>query len=160
MTIIAIDPSLTRTALVRKSAGGVTWEVYTTRHEWGLAKRLRTLAVRVHQAVVDTPDVSLVVIEQPGFVSVVRASGTEATQRVIGALLAALPDGRVELVVVTTARSALGIRAKRGKGNAKRAVVAWVEQQGHVLPRSPVAKNPDHDVADAILLAYYAEAHL
>ncbi len=160
MTIIAIDPSLTRTALVRKSGDDVTWEVYITRPKWGLAKRLRTLAVRVRQAVVDTPDVSLVVIEQPGFVSPGRASGTEATQRVIGALLAALPDVPMELVMVTRARSAMGIKVKRGKGNAKRAVIAWVEEQGHTLPVSPVAKNPDDDVADAILLAYYAEAHL
>ena len=66
----------------------------------------------------------------------------------------------ITVVAVATVRKLLDVPVKRGKGMAKAAVVDWVEAQGITLPRSPVAKNPDHDVADALLLAHYGRDHL
>lgn len=154
-----MDASLTRTAIASAGGEGFRHLAIQTSSGTAIERRLRYLADAIYEAVTQWPGgpPALLVMETPGFIQ--RKGSMEGIYRAQGAILAGLPDAlAVEVVPVHVWRHELGIPFK--KGDSKGPTIAWVEQQGIVLPYSPRSRKPDHDVADGYALALYGQMRL
>ena len=157
--MLGIDASLSRTAIASAGGAGFRHLAIQTSPATPLERRLRHIADAVYEAVTTWPGgpPALVVLEEPGFIPTHQSvQSVYAMGRAQGAILAGLPEGMpVRVVMVSQWRRDLEIRIPKGAGKAP--IVAFVEQQGIVLPYSPRSRTPDHDVADGYCLAIWGQ---
>ena len=155
--VLGVDASLTRTAIASAGGDGFRHLAVQTSSGTPIERRLRYLADAIYEAVTQWPGgpAAVVVLEEPGFIPTHQSvQSVYAMGRAQGAILAGLPDGLpVRVVMVSQWRRDLEIHIPKGAGKAP--IVAFVEQQGIVLPYSPRSRTPDHDVADAYCLAMW-----
>lgn len=159
--VLGVDASLSCTAFAALTADGTQyhWSI-TTNGAWPLARRLRVLADAAYR-IASSLHPALVVVEEPGFVVAAHGVGPiTALGRAQGAIIAGLPTGtEIETIIVSRLRSVMALHVPRGKGEAKRATLAYVEQRGITVPRLGNGEHDD-DIADAYMLALYGRTRL